>query len=148
MRLVADLERARLVRRLRVGRLGHAQTTELLEGQLGGPVARSCTRLLHTRSEGVPFFVEELVRLLQETGGLHRIEGTWRVTPAAEERVPPSVQVLIERRVARLPEGTQPVLAAAALLGRSFLVASLAELVRRVGDGPSDPTALETLHRP
>ena len=67
MRLVADLERARLLRRLRVGRLSYAQTSVLLEGQLGGPVARSCTSLLHTRSEGVPFFVEELVRLLQET---------------------------------------------------------------------------------
>ena len=148
MRLVADLERARLVRRLRVGRLARAQTTEFLEGQLGGPVARSCVSLLHTRSEGVPFFVEELVRLLQETGGLHRIEGTWRVTPAAERRVPPSVQVLVEGRVARLPEGTRPVLAAAALLGRSFLVTSLAELVQRVGDGPPDPTALEALLRP
>ncbi|WP_083975378.1 AfsR/SARP family transcriptional regulator [Herbidospora daliensis] len=64
--------------------------------------------LLHERTGGNPFYLGELLRLLDSE---HRL-GT------AAEGVPDGVREVIGRRVARLPETTQEVLRAAAVLGR------------------------------
>jgi hypothetical protein len=82
-----------------------------------------CTRNLsaHTvaaiarRTEGSPFFVREIARLL-ETDGEH----------AAVGEVPPSVRHIVRRRVARLPAAVQAVLQYAAVIGRDFTLDVLA----------------------
>gem|GEM_PF-782750 len=132
MRLVADLGRGHVAHRLRLARFTPTDTAELLEHMLGGPVARSCAAVLHARSEGVPFFLEELSQALRETGGLQCIEGTWRLAAAAESQVPPSVQSLVERRVGRLPDPTRRLLADAAILGRAFRLQDLAAVLSRI----------------
>ncbi|TKK89074.1 hypothetical protein FDA94_11220 [Herbidospora galbida] len=64
---------------------------------------------LHERTGGNPFYLGELLRLLDSE---HRL-GT-----AAAEGVPDGVREVIGRRVARLPEATQEILRAVAVLGR------------------------------
>ncbi len=141
-RLVVDMERTRVARRLRLTRFTAAETAELLAHLLDGPVAASCAAALHAQSEGVPFFIDELARTLRDTGGLQCIDGGWRLSPGAERLVPTSIQSLVERRAARLPEPTRAPLADAAVLGRSFCLKDLMAISRRLGSEAVDEGSL------
>lgn len=139
--LLIDLERGRVARRLRLERFTPGETAALVEAVLAGPVAQTCSAVIHAQSEGVPFFVEEMVLALRDAGGLHQVEGTWQVPPGAHQLLPRSIQALVERRVARLPEHTRGVLLDAAVIGRGFTLRDLASVYARVGE-PTDPDAL------
>jgi len=142
-RLLLDMERAGIARRLRLTRFTMQETGELLEHVLEGTVAASCGAALHAQSEGVPFFIEELARALRETGALQRLEGSWRLTPGAERLVPTSIQGLVERRTMRLPEISRRVLADAAVLGRAFCLGDLARIRGSLdGQDTVDPSLL------
>jgi len=84
------------------------------------------------RTEGNPFFVEELVQMLMEGSG-------------AGAAIPDTVQAVITARIDRLPAEERRVLQAAAVIGRSFrppAVAALAEMSE-----PDTVRALEGLVR-
>jgi predicted ATPase len=71
---------------------------------------------VHDRSGGNPFYLEELVALLESEGRLrdpclHRASNNW---------VPATVQDVIRRRVSRLPADVQKVLSVASVVGRTF----------------------------
>ena len=69
---------------------------------------------LHARTEGNPFFLIELVRLLASEGTLGRPDAV------AAAQVPVGVRDVIRRRLARLPEATNASLRMAAVVGRTF----------------------------
>jgi predicted ATPase/class 3 adenylate cyclase/DNA-binding CsgD family transcriptional regulator len=143
--LLADLERMRLVCRLRLARLSRTQTQELLQQLLGGPVSPEAAATLHERGEGVPFFVVEFTQAFREARLLQQVEGVWKISMGARSPVPASVQILIERRLAQLPDETRAVLADAAILGRRFRVEDLARVEAALEDGPAPhgPAALD-----
>ncbi|HEV7648688.1 MAG TPA: AAA family ATPase [Actinophytocola sp.] len=95
----------------------HLTLTGLDQAAVAELLCELCSRTLsdHTiaaiarRTEGNPFFVREIARLL-ETEGEH----------AAVGEVPPSVRHIVRRRVARLPASAQSVLHVAAVIGRDF----------------------------
>jgi predicted ATPase/DNA-binding CsgD family transcriptional regulator len=95
-----------------------AMLAMLVDGQLDDDVAR---RVLE-RSEGVPLFIEELMRSLALGG-----DGT----------IPPGVREVIGERVSRLDEESRLVLQYAAVLGREINLALVTEMdgdQRRVVD--------------
>ena len=145
--LLADLERMRLVRRLRLERFSRTQTQELLQQLLGGPVSPEATATLHERGEGVPFFMVEFTQAFREARLLQQIEGVWKISMGARSPVPASVQILIERRLAQLSDETRAVLADAAILGRRFRIGDLARVEAALEEGPARPGsgALESL---
>ena len=83
---------------------------------------------LHSRSEGVPFFLEELTRAYREAEALQLIDGTWTLTKLSGPAVPSSIQSLVERRLAQLSEDCRSRLADAGVLGRRFRLADLARV--------------------
>ena len=62
-RLLAELERVRTVHRIDVPRLTEHEVAEQLAGLAGAPPPVDAVRRIHARSEGVPFFVEQLADL-------------------------------------------------------------------------------------
>src|SRR4029453_248932 len=70
----------------------------------------------HERTEGNPFFVTELLRLLQSEG---KLQGGDAMT-AARRAIPVGVREVLQRRLARLPEQTNAVLLVGAIAGRGF----------------------------
>lgn len=143
--LVADLQRMGHASRLRLGRLTREETLKLLEQVLSTPVGTECAATLHQRGEGVPFFIVEFARAFKDAGLFHTVDGMLEVSSAARSTVPPSIEILIERRLAQLPEDTRGALADAAVVGRRFRAGDLAQVRAAVspdgGASPADPGA-------
>ncbi len=134
-KLIADLDRMRVTQVLRLQRLTERQSGELLESLLGAPADESTVNSLHSRSEGVPFFLEELTRAYREAEALQLIDGTWTLTKLSGPAVPSSIQSLVERRLAQLTEDCRSRLADAGVLGRRFRLADLARVLTRIDGG-------------
>ncbi len=79
--------------------------------------------LIAQRAEGNPFYIEELIRMVIDRGGLVADSDRWHVTPNTQailRDVPPNLQSLILARFDQLPIAYRTVLQSAAVLGRSF----------------------------
>jgi len=75
------------------------------------------------RTEGNPFYMEEIVRALIDRGVIVRDDGAWRAAADVDpERVviPDSLQTLLTARIDRLEEETRRILQLASVIGRSF----------------------------
>jgi len=93
--------------------------------------------LLHKTTDGNPFFVGELFRHLAERGRLSDFDDQVRAELRSDQLVlPQSLRLVIGRRVNRVSDETRSVLAAAAVVGRSFPFALLQAATR------TDPDAL------
>jgi class 3 adenylate cyclase/tetratricopeptide (TPR) repeat protein len=91
----------------------------LLESWLGSDpsLAELPGRILE-RTAGNPFFVEEVVQSLIESGALEGSRGAYRLTGASQEvEIPASVHALLAARIDRLPEREKQLLQAASAIG-------------------------------
>src|SRR5215471_5904327 len=77
--------------------------------------------LIVAKAEGNPFFVEELVRSVEELGVVSR-EGSRLLVarPLAAALVPDTIQDVVTARIDRLAEGPRRLLRLAAVIGREF----------------------------
>jgi adenylate cyclase len=87
--------------------------------------ASSLKRRIAARAEGNPLYMEEIIRMLIDRGGLQHSHttGVWEVTPQADEllsQIPGTVQGLILTRIDSLPESVRQTLQKAAVIGNSF----------------------------
>jgi tetratricopeptide (TPR) repeat protein len=77
--------------------------------------------LIFRKAEGNPFFVEEVIRSLQEVGALRRQEGSYVVAKRLDEIfVPDTIQDVIMARIDRLKEEPKRTLQLASVIGRDF----------------------------
>lgn len=111
--------------------LAAEESTQMLTALLGTPrIQGTLASLVLDKADGVPFFLEELVKSLQETGAIVRQDEQWRLTPGATTvPVPETVEEVLMARIDRLPEGARSVLQIGAVLGREGDRALLQEVV-------------------
>jgi len=118
---------------IRVDPLPPADIEEMLRAILGGhPSLASLTSRLVDWTEGNPFFLEESVQSLVETGVLAGERGAYRLARGVTDlKVPGTVEELLANRVNRLPERERSLLQAASVIGRDVphaLLSAIAEL--------------------
>ena len=118
---------------LRLDPLPPASADELLQALLGDdPSLAPLTQLLIARTEGNPFFLEESVRTLVETGVLVGQPGTYRLAkPLDSLQVPATVHAVLAARIDRLPAEEKRLLQTAAVIGTEVplpLLQAIAEL--------------------
>ena len=105
--------------------------------------------VIGAKAEGNPFYVEELVKSLEESGALQRVEGRLVLTqPLNALAIPGSIHDVIAARIDRLAEAPKRTLQLAAVIGREFtrrLVDRLAEIRERSGEFLRELTALELI---
>ena len=130
------LARQPVVERIALEGLGTADVARLVATTVGTRPGERLVRAVHERTEGNPFFVTELLRLLQSEGTL---QGGDAMT-AARRAIPVGVREVLQRRLARLPEQTNAVLLVGAVAGRGFDL----DLVEAVA-GLDDERALEAV---
>lgn len=94
----------------------------------------SLQRQILGRTEGNPFFIEQLLRGLIETGALAQENGTWRAPKELQEiALPLSLNAVLSARIDRLGEPTRRVLQASAVIGRTFTQSLLQGVITRAG---------------
>jgi predicted ATPase len=127
-RLLAELARNRRTRRLELARFTRAELAEQLGGLLGtDPSGRLVDDVL-ARSEGNPFFTEELILAGTSAG-------------AGPGGLPPSLHEVLLTRVVRLGRDTQQVLGVAAAAGPGVTQPLLAAVT-----GMDQAALLDSLH--
>jgi class 3 adenylate cyclase/tetratricopeptide (TPR) repeat protein len=98
------------------------------------------------RSEGNPFFIEEVVRSLIDAGAVETTENGFRLTEsAATQVIPNSINELIMTRIDRLEEETRELLKTASVIGRSFFSKVLACMMPSAPDMGARMEELEEL---
>ena len=122
---------------LRLDPLPPVSADEFLQALLGDdPSLKPLTDLLIARTEGNPFFLEESVRTLAETGVLVGERGAYRLGQAlAGLQVPATVQAVLAARIDRLPAEEKRLLQTAAVIGTEVplpLLHAIAELPEAV----------------
>jgi class 3 adenylate cyclase/tetratricopeptide (TPR) repeat protein len=118
---------------LRLDPLPPVSADAFLQALLGNdPSLAPLKQLLITRTEGNPFFLEESVRTLVETGVLVGEPGTYRLAHALPTvQVPATVQTVLAARIDRLPPEAKRLLQTAAVIGSEvplLLLQAIAEL--------------------
>src|SRR5262249_38824482 len=77
-------------------------------------------RLIIERTEGTPFFMEEIVQALFEEGALQRNGVVTLAKPISAVKVPATVQAVLASRIDRLAPLEKELLQTLAVLGREF----------------------------
>jgi predicted ATPase len=121
---------------LRLDPLPPASAGDLLQALLGeAPSLAPLTRLLSARTEGNPFFLEESVRTLVETGVLVGKPGAYQLAQAVPTiQVPATVQAVLAARIDRLPPEDKRLLQTAAVIGTEVPFA----LLQAIADVPEE----------
>ncbi len=133
-RMLTDLRRDMPITQVVLKGLDQAAIAELLGPNVSDPelVAR-----LHEHTAGNPFFIEEVVRTLDELGSA--VDEDPGLAAGNVPLLPEGVQAVIQDRLRRLPKPTRGLLAAAAVLGGDFGL----ELLEAVTDEPGQGAAID-----
>ena len=119
---------------------------ELLRSLLGADAGlKGLTALLIEQTEGNPFFLEEAVRTLVETGALGGTGGAHHLArPIESIQVPATVETVLAARMDRLPPDARQLIQAASVIGKDVPLV----LLRAIADIPEDALrrGLATLH--
>src|SRR6266487_3053219 len=136
---LSQLDRERLVQELALVPLSRSEVSTMLHAIFA--LRRSMFTVppllqgelldaMYTLTEGNPFFIEELLKSLIETGDIFYEHGRWERKDLHELHIPRSVQDAVELRTTRLSEGTRQLLNLAAVAGRHFDFALLQALTQ------------------
>ncbi|HKR44243.1 MAG TPA: adenylate/guanylate cyclase domain-containing protein [Paraburkholderia sp.] len=129
---------------LRLEPLGPAEAQGLLGALLGDDLTLvPLKQLILEKTEGNPFFMEEVVQTLVEEKSLLGEPGRYRIeqTPTALH-IPTTVQGVLAARIDRLPVAQKELLQTLAVIGKEFAIS----LIQRICDGWGAWTDEHLLH--
>jgi ATP/maltotriose-dependent transcriptional regulator MalT len=138
---LAGLAQAPGCERLGLRGLTEADVAQVIAALTGAIPPAPLVSLVHQETEGNPFFVAEIVRLLAVGEPPGRPDGVSRSIV-----IPPSVLDVVNRRLGRVSAGCRQALTLAAVIGREFDLTTLDQIGR--GDltsGPGDGDRLLAL---
>ncbi len=96
---------------------------------LGSEITESVSDYLFKRSQGNPFYCEQLALYLRETNQLKLVGNRFTLSESAQE-LPSQIQSILVARIDRLQSGLKQVVHTASVLGREFAVQVLAEMLK------------------
>jgi len=123
---------------LRLDPLGRPMAAEMLSALLGDDAElKPLKETIIDRTEGNPFFMEEMVQVLFDEGVLVREGAVKLARPFASVHVPPTVRGILAARIDRLAPPAKDLLQTLAVIGKEFPLG----LVCRVTGKPEEDLA-------
>ncbi len=127
--ILAELNRTRLLQSAQLKRMSSNEVTEMIKQILGqSDVPKEFCELVYEKTNGNPFFVEEVIASLKEEGVIIREENKYRILEVSEIRFPKTVRDVLKARLERLDEECQNVLTMASFVGNDFSFEVLREV--------------------
>ena len=123
--------------RLELSPLPQGAERDLARALIGGEVPDEVVDVVSQSAGGNPFFLEERLSSLMETGALIKDETGWRLEPGLSAELPDAIERLVRSRVDRLDPVSHDVLVAASVLGAEFGLKALGT-VTDLGGGVAD----------
>jgi class 3 adenylate cyclase/tetratricopeptide (TPR) repeat protein len=119
---------------IRLDPLAPASAEALVSTLLGGDAELGpLTAMLITRAQGNPFFLEESVRVLAETGVLAGEPGAYQLARSVQMvQLPETVQAILAARIDRLPPEDKRLLQSASVVGNDVPLV----LLQSIADAP------------
>jgi tetratricopeptide (TPR) repeat protein len=134
-RSLMNLNRQRLLETVQVKDLSKQKTVELIKRTFGEQtISSEFSDLIHGRTGGNPFFIEEVLRSLVEDGTIFRSESKWDRKPIQEIVLPESVKSVLKSRLTKLQTETLNVLTMASVVGSEFDFQVLREVTQTQED--------------
>ncbi len=129
---LGEMNRERLYRRVLLRGLTAEHVGAMIQAtfQTRNPVSEELRSLIYRETEGNPFFVEEVLKHLVESGAIYRADGGWERKEIQELDVPQSVREVVGRRLERVSEPCRRALTVASVIGRRFTF----EVLQRAAD--------------
>src|SRR5581483_5958878 len=126
---LGELAREIITRRITLRGLTEEDAARYIAMTAGMTPPPSLVSALHRETEGNPFFLGEIVRLLVTEGGLARAleRSEWKFS------VPQGVREVIARRLDSLSRECNAILAVAAVIGREFVASVLEQVTELPG---------------
>jgi class 3 adenylate cyclase/tetratricopeptide (TPR) repeat protein len=114
-------------RQLHLDPLASENLSALFQALLGSnPNLQILKSFLMQRASGNPFFVEEIVRALVDTGVIEGARSNYRLAkPFVSHEIPPTVQAVLAARIDALPAAEKRLLQEASVIGHDVLFALL-----------------------
>ena len=139
--LLADLRREKRVERLLLRGLNESDLGALVASRGQEEPSLEFVRALYAETEGNPFFAEEVLRHLVESGALRPEGDRWTSDRSVRELgIPESVREVVGRRLSRLSETANEALAVASVVGRDVDRATIEH-----AGGPTGEALLDAL---
>jgi DNA-binding winged helix-turn-helix (wHTH) protein/tetratricopeptide (TPR) repeat protein len=139
---VLAMNRERLFHPLPLKPLEQTEVAQLMSRTLEKNITSQLVDVIYRKTEGNPFFVEEVLRLLQERRAFVETDQGWEVKEPASLETPESVKAIINERLERLGKDAEEQLRMASVIGREFPL----ELLRQV-IGESEDKLVEVMDR-
>jgi class 3 adenylate cyclase/pimeloyl-ACP methyl ester carboxylesterase len=118
---LADLRRDRAFERVSLQGLDEGDVGVLIGAWAGQEAPSALIEAVHGLTEGNPFFIEEVLRHLVETGAIYERDGGWATHLTIDEMgIPEGVREVIGQRLSRLSEECNSILTIASVIGREF----------------------------
>jgi len=131
--ILADLMTEGLLKPMTLERFDEQQVREFIRATLGLPEPpRRLVRMLHERTGGNVFFLEQLCSALVANGTVYYLGDRWRVGDISRIRVPESVAQVVSARLAELDGAEIATLMVAAAYGGPVPFALLERLIPEV----------------
>ncbi|UCF82916.1 MAG: AAA family ATPase [Desulfobacteraceae bacterium] len=135
---------------IRLQDLSSSEAQDMLESLLKTKTIPSDPKqFVQEKSEGNPFYLEELVNSLIESETLIRDNGNWKITsPISESEISPTIHGVISGRLDRLEKKTKRILQEASVIGRAFfyeILKRITELEDRIDRGLSSLERLDLI---
>jgi class 3 adenylate cyclase/tetratricopeptide (TPR) repeat protein len=137
--------------RIALSTLSTTDTIQMAQAMLTtAQLPEALQTLIVQKAEGNPFFVEEVVKSLQDVGALRRQGESYVLTTPLEDLVvPDTIQDVLMARIDRLPDAPKQTLQRAAVIGRAFtrrLLERLADIREHTEAHVQELKALELIY--
>jgi class 3 adenylate cyclase/tetratricopeptide (TPR) repeat protein len=115
---------------LTLHRLSNRESLEMVRHLLGTmEIEKALEELILEKTEGVPFFIEEFIKSLEDLKIMEKKDNTYYLSKDIHQlTIPSTIQDVIMARVDSLPEGAKKVLQAGSVVEREFSY----ELIKRI----------------
>lgn len=115
-----------------LNRLSNRESLLMISNLLGtSDVESVLEELILEKAEGIPFFIEELIKSLKDLKFIERKDSTYCISNTLQAiRIPSTIRDIIMARVDALPEGAKKVLQIGSLIEREFSYRLIKEVVQ------------------